>query len=167
MSVTKCARNTLGAVLMLFVLAGGALGMEFNDSSALKGLTEGKGVFLVDTDSPEKAALYMDVIKGTYQSMVQQKVKPDLIVVFIGPTVRFLSKEPSSELSESGEALTSIASSVKELDKLGVKLEICAIATDFFKVSNDALLPELNVIGNGFNSLIGYQNKGYGLVPIF
>jgi len=160
-------RSLLAAAFMLLVLASGSWGMAYNDASALAGLKEGKGVFLVDTDSPEKVALYLEIIQGTYQSMTQQQVKPDFIVLFIGPTVRFLSTVPFAELSKSGEALTSIAASLKALDKLGVRLEICAIATDFFKVPNDKLLPELEIIGNGFNSLIGYQNKGYGLVPIF
>lgn len=160
-------RCILPAVFILLLLATGSLAMEFKDSSALAGLTDGKGVFLVDTDNPEKTALYLDIIKGTYQSMAQQQVKPDFVVVFIGPTVRFLSTVPAAELAGSAEALSSIADSVAALGNLGVKQEICAIATDFFKVSNDKLLPELALIGNGFISLIGYQNKGYGLVPIF
>ena len=167
MTVKKPLGSIVATALMLLVLATSSWGADFKDASALAGLTEGKGVFLVDTDNPEKTALYLEIIKGTYQSMAQQQVKPEFIVVFIGPTVRFLSTEPAAELAGKGEALSSIAASITALSKLGIKLEICAIATDFFKVSNDKLLPELELIGNGFISLIGYQNKGYGLVPIF
>lgn len=100
--------------------------------------------------------------------MAAQKVKPDLIVLFIGPNVRFLTSAPEAELADKQkDTLASIAASIKGLKEKGVKMEICEIDTDFFKVPNDKLLPELKLIGNGFTSLIGYQNKGYGLVPVF
>ncbi len=166
MRVKGQLRCLVSVVFMLLLLTTGSWGMEINDAPALGGLQEGKGVFLVNSDNPEKTALYLEIIKGTYLSMAQQQVKPDFIVVFIGPTVRFLTTEPGAELAAHKEALTAITASVKALGDLGVALEICAIATDFFKVPNNKLLPELNLVANGFNSLIGYQNKGYGLVPI-
>lgn len=141
---------------------------QSNDAAALKGLKQGKGIFLLNVDSPQKAALYLNIINDTHKTMAAQKVKPDFVVVFVGATVRFLTTAPDAELAATQkEALASIAVSIKGLKEKGVKLEICEIATDFFKVSNDKLLPELNLIGNGFTSLIGYQSKGYGLVPIF
>lgn len=141
---------------------------QSNDAAALKGLKQGKGIFLLNVDSPQKAALYLNIINDTHKTMAAQKVKPDFVVVFVGATVRFLTTAPDAELAATQkEALASIAVSIKGLKEKGVKLEICEIATDFFKVSNDKLLPELKLIGNGFTSLIGYQSKGYGLVPIF
>lgn len=163
-------KNLLRAILpilCILLLATTAPAMDYKDTAALAGLTATKGVFLIDSDNPEKTALYLNIIKGTYQSMAAQQVKPDFVVVFIGPTVRFLSTQPAVELAKNREALTAIAHSVQELGKLGVKQEICAIATEFFKVPNNTVLPGLEIIGNGFTSLIGYQNKGYALVPIF
>lgn len=141
---------------------------QSNDAAALKGVKQGKGIFLLNVDSPQKAALYLNIISDTHKTMAAQKVKPDFVVVFVGATVRFLTTAPDAELAATQkEALASIAASIKWLKEKGVKLEICEIATDFFKVPNDKLLPELKLIGNGFTSLIGYQSKGYGLVPIF
>ncbi len=167
MRVRAQLRCIVSVVFMLLLLATGSWAMAINDASALAGLKEGKGIFLVKTGNPEKTALYLKIIKSAHQSMAQQQVEPDFIVVFIGPTVLFLTTEPSADLADDKEELAAIAALVTALDKLGVRLEVCAIATDFFKVANDKLWPELAIIGNGFNSLIGYQNKGYGLVPIF
>ncbi len=41
-----------------------------------------------------------------------------------------------------------------------------AIAAGLFKVDPKTFIPEVKPVGNTFISLIGYQAKGYGLVPI-
>jgi len=162
-------KKSLAALFMLVLLTTGvsAGAAEIDDAAALAGLKEGKGVYLVSLDNPQKLALYLEVIKGTHQSMAAQGVQPDFVLVFVGATVRFLSIEPGPELAEAKSALQSIAASVRELSKLGVRQEVCVIAADLFKVPRDKLLPETTLVGNGFSSLIGYQARGYGLVPIF
>lgn len=164
---TLKATLTVLALLATLVFAMNAPAVEYNDAAALKGVKTGKGIFLVNLDNPQKAALYLSIIKSTHESMEKQKTKPDFVVVFVGQTVRFLTTEPEAELaSKYKESLESIALSVKALNGKGVRQEVCVIATDFFKVSNDKLLPGLKPVGNGFTSLIGYQGKGYGLVPV-
>ena len=163
-------KMAMAALFMIISLTAGTnvWAGQSSDAAALKGVKQGKGIFLLNVDSPQKAALYLNIISDTHKTMTAQKVKPDFIVVFVGSTVRFLTTAPDAELAATQkEALASIAASIKGLKEKGVKLEICEIATNFFKVPNDKLLPELKLIGNGFTSLIGYQNKGYGLVPIF
>jgi len=164
------AKMVTAAIFMGFFLATGmnAWAGQVTDAAALKGVKQGKGIFLVSLDSPQKTALYLDIIKDTHESMAAQKARPDFIIVFVGPTVRFLTTAPDVELgAKQQEPLASIAASIKGLKAKGVKMEICQIATNFFKVSNDSLLPELKLVNNGFISLIGYQTKGFGLVPVF
>ena len=142
--------------------------VPINDSASLNGIKEAKGVFLIDFTNPKKTALYLDVIKGTYQGFVKQGVKPDMILVFIGQTVKYLSTKPDDELELEFESeLKSIAQTVKELHALGVRMEVCAVATKVFGVDNETILPGMEVIGDGFISLIGWQTQGYKLVPIF
>ena len=167
--VGTAVKMAMAAIILVFSLAAGGSvwAGQSNDTAALKGLSEGKGLFLVSLDNPQKAALYLDIINDTHKTMAAQKVKPDFIIVFVGATVRFLTTAPDAELLEKQkEALAAIAASVRELKKKGVRMEICEIATNFFKVSSGTLLPELKLIGNGFTSLIGYQSKGYRLVPV-
>lgn len=164
------AKMVMVAILVVFSLTVGmdAWAGQVTDAAALKGVKQGKGIFLIDLDSPQKTALYLNIIKDTHESMIAQKTKPDFIVVFIGPTVRFLTAEPDVALgAKPQESLASIAASIKALKAKGVKMEVCQVATTFFKVPTDSLLPELTLINNGFISLIGYQAKGYGLIPIF
>lgn len=139
-----------------------------DDSAALRGVDEAKGVFLIDFTNPKKTALYLDVIKGTHQGLVKQSVKPDLILVFIGQTVEYLTTKPDDELAFEYESeLGIIAQTVKDLHDLGVRMEVCAVATEVFGVDNATIFPEMEVVGDGFISLIGWQTQGYKLVPIF
>ncbi len=156
--------------MLLFVplLPAQAATAPINDAAALQGVKEGKGVFLIDFSDPKKTAFYLEIIRGTHAGLTRQGVKPDFVIVYIGPTVRFLSTRPDDELElEQGDALKAIAEQVTELSKLGVRQEICAIATRVFKVPNETILPGLTLVGDGFISLIGWQTQGYKLVPLF
>lgn len=139
-----------------------------NDAAALQSVKEGKGIFLIDFSDPKKTAFYLGIIKGTHAGLTRQGVKPNFVIVYIGPTVRFLSIAPDGELElEQGDALKAIAERVKELNQLGIRQEICAIATRVFKVPNETILPGLTLVGDGFISLIGWQTQGYKLIPLF
>ena len=139
-----------------------------NDAAALAGLKVGKGVFLIDFTNPKKTAFYLDVIRGTHTGMREQGVEPDFVLVFIGQTVAYLSTQPSDELAlEYEDELASIAETVSELSELGVRMEVCAVATRVFNIDNDTILSGMHIVGDGFISLIGWQNQEYKLVPIF
>ncbi len=160
----------MSAVLALLILLGSfsVAVAETNDAAALGDLKQGKGVFLVDIGEPGKLAFYLKAIAGTHQGMKAQGVTPDFILVYIGPSVKYLSTNPDEDLVfEHNDALQSIAEAVAALDELGVRQEICAVATQAFAIDDEALLPALTLVGDGFISLIGWQSQGYHLVPVF
>ncbi|MCU7845636.1 MAG: DsrE family protein [Candidatus Thiodiazotropha sp. (ex Monitilora ramsayi)] len=139
-----------------------------NDAAALIGVEATKSVFLIDFTNPKKTAFYMDIIRGTHDGLVRQGVTPNMVLVFIGQTVKYLSTEPEELLAmEYEEELKSIAESAKALKANGVRMEVCAVATKVFEVENSTVLPEMDVVGDGFISLIGWQTQGHKLVPIF
>ena len=139
-----------------------------NDQAALGDLKVGKGVFLVDIGEAKKLNFYLEVIQGTYKGMKEQGVEPEFILVFIGPSVKYLSTSPSPETEqEAGGVLLEIESNVEALAALGMKQEVCAVATRVFGVDNKTLLAGLTPVGDGFISLIGYQSQGYHLVPVY
>jgi len=139
-----------------------------NDAAALGDLKTGKSVFLVDIGEPKKLNFYLEVIQGTYKGMKNQGVEPDFILVFIGPSVKYLSTSSSegTELVADG-ILMEIESNVEALAALGVRQEVCAVATRVLGIDNKTLLPGLTLVGDGFISLIGYQSQGYHLVPVY
>ncbi len=139
-----------------------------DDSAALHGVKETKSVFLIDLSNPQKAAYYLELIRGTHEGLTRQGVTSNMVLVFIGETVKFLSTSPEDFVAmEYEDQLKSIANSSKELKKLGVRMEVCAVATRALSIDNDTILPEMKVVTDGFISLIGWQTQGHKLVPIF
>lgn len=139
-----------------------------NDKAALGNIKTGKSVFLVDIGDPKKLNFYLEVIQGTYHGMKSQGVEPDFILVYIGPSVKYLTTSPSDAVEkEAGDILLDIESNVASLSELGVRQEICAVATRVFGIDNNTLVSGLTLVGDGFISLIGYQAQGYHLVPVF
>ncbi len=157
-----------GGLMLIFLLLLSFDTAAYDDAAALKGVEQGRGLFLVDLADPGKTALYLEIIQGTHAGLKRQGVEPEFVVVYIGPTVRFLVSEPSDEMEmEFEDELTRIRTAIAALAELGVRQEVCAIATRVFGVDNTGLLPQLQLVGDGFISLIGYQSQGYRLVPIY
>ncbi|UTJ05732.1 DsrE family protein [Arcobacter roscoffensis] len=141
---------------------------QINDKVALNGIKEAKSVFLIDFTNVRKTAFYLNIIEGTHKGLVDQGVKPKMVLVFIGETVKYLStKQDEAFEMENEEHLESIQNSIKRLANLGVRMEVCAVATKVFKIDNNTIPKEMDIIADGFISLIGWQTQDYKLVPIF
>lgn len=139
-----------------------------DDSAALGDMKTGKAVFLVDIGDSKKLNFYLEVIQGTHKGMKSQGVTPDFILVYIGPSVKYLTSTPSEETEKlAGGVLMDIESNIAALAQLGVKQEICAVATGVFGINNKTIFSGLTLVADGFISLIGYQAQGYHLVPVF
>ena len=139
-----------------------------DDSAALGTLKTGKAVFLVDIGDPVKLNFYLEIIQGTHKGMISQGVTPDFILVYIGPSVKYLTATPSAETEKlSGAVLMDIETNIEALARLGIRQEVCAVATRVFNIENKSVFPDLTLVADGFISLIGYQAQDYHLVPVF
>ncbi len=167
MKILKCKFFTLIITLMFFSVSP-VSAKTIDDSAALGNLKTGKAVFLIDIGDPKKLNLYLQVIQGTHKGMKSQGVSPDFILVYIGPSVKYLTSSPSAETEKlAGDILMDIESNIEALEKLGIKQEVCAVATRVFGIDNKTIFPGLTLVADGFISLIGYQAQGYHLVPVF
>lgn len=163
-------RVVVRGVLMVFlaalaVPAGGAEKAPL-DRVALQGVKVGKGVFDINLADAQRLPLYLGVIEETLDGLKAQGVKPELVVAFRGTAVKLVSSERNGFDREQQAALAEADELIRDLAKAGVRFEACAIATRLFGVDNKSILPQVKVVGNTFNSLIGYQAKGYALIPI-
>lgn len=139
-----------------------------NDARALSGVENAKGVFFFDFDDPQKLATYLQIVENSHAGFERQGVDPDLVMIFIGPTVKYLTTDPAPAIARDHPAkMMEIEQNISDLAELGVRLEVCAVATDVFGVDNDTLMPGLHLTADGFVALIGYQEQGYNLVPLF
>jgi intracellular sulfur oxidation DsrE/DsrF family protein len=155
-------RKSVYLTVMALVFSLSVIGLAWGDGAptdreALKGLDTGKVIFDVRISDPEKLIFNLELIKETFEGMQRQGVKPVMVVAFRGSGVKLLGREGTTE---------EIRDLVADLKTKGVRIEVCAVATRVFKVDNSALIPDVVLVGNVITSLIGYQNKGYALVPI-
>jgi intracellular sulfur oxidation DsrE/DsrF family protein len=147
-------------MVMLFLLIcspAGHAAQQPDDREALTGLKSAKVIFDVRVADLEKLVFNLELFDETWEGLVAQGVKPEMVIAFRGAGVKLLTTAAIDE-----EALDLI----RELKKKGVRLEACAVALRIFKVDPAGLLPEVKLVSNVLNSLIGYQNKGYAMVDI-
>ncbi len=160
------------SVFSLLLLLGGhaAYAAERpNDAHALAGVQTGKVVFDINIPGDaKKMALYMKVIAQTHEDLTKQNVKPDMILAFRGKAVTLVStKKPDGLPLDDEEALDEMAKILADLQKKGVRVEACSVATELFGVANDSLLPGIIPVGNTFVSLTGYHAQGYASIPVY
>ena len=144
----------------------GAEGLD--NRAALGELENVKAVYDVRKSNPRALDVYLKAILTNVENLEKEAVRADLVMVFIAQSVKFVNTEPTLEdEADYGEALASIARSVAALQEQGVRMEACNGATRAFDVDNDTLLPGIEPVRSGFISLMGYQNNGYALVPVY
>lgn len=153
----------LGLATSLVLVAVPALASEtLDNSAALQGIEKTKSVFLIKFDNASRTDSFMKAIRATHEGLLEQDVRSDMVIVFIGKAVRFPTTEPEATLFEADdEARQSIAATAKELKTLGVRMEVCGAATERFGVDNESVLDEMTVVENDFISLIGWQSQGH------
>jgi len=155
-------------VSIVFVLSStpNSFGDEYN---ALKGVKSVKAVFDMRVGNPKVAAVHLDLIHKTFkdQNLTIKSKKPDLVVIFMGPAVKLVSKTRKGFTPEEQKQLDAIAGIISNMAKDGIKMEICMAAVHLTHVDPDSILPEIKQLGNGWISAIGYQLNGYALISDF
>ena len=171
--VWKSLLMALGVASLCFIM--GALSAplaaerQSEGYASLRGITNVKSVFDFRIADSKSAALHLSVIRRTCadQALVTGKQKPVFALVFSGPSVKLLSQKREGLTPEEAKLRDDIAQHVAALFKDGIRLEVCQIALGLLGVDTATILPELNLVGNGFISLIGYGKQGYVSVPVY
>ena len=151
---------------LLFIAVSQGFGEDYE---ALKGLKSVKAVFDVRVANPKSAALSLKLIHDTFKdkNIMAVTKKPAFVVIFIGPSVKLISKNKEGFSPEEQKILDEIATTISEMSKDGIKLEICLFAAKVFNVDPASVLPGIKHVPNGWVSLIGYEAKGYSLIPAY
>ena len=163
------ATMIMSMVLSMALLVVNAVNVSAEEYAVLEGLKSVKAVFDVRAGSPDSAAAQLGMIHKMFKDSSLRKVTehPEFVLVFIGPSVKLVSTNTKGFSAEEKQTLAKIAKTIKEMDKDGIKLEICIAAVNAMGVDPASILPEIKHVGNGWITLIGYQAKGYSLVPVY
>lgn len=146
---------------------GRAQAAPLNDAQALRGLTSVKGVFMIDLDNPRHLAHVLAVVEMTDTGMARQGVQPHLVVVIIGPGVAFLTRDRRGIPYKEERPVAEVQAQVKNLHDMGIPVKACGVALKGMDVDPGDLIPQVQPVANGFVEAIGYQARGYQLVPVY
>lgn len=138
-----------------------------NDASSLNGLKNSKVVFDITQGNPQKLLGRLKLIEKTADMMIAEGVKPDFVLAFRGPASFYASRDREIIPLDSHDVADQIAAQISKMDtNKGLKFEQCSIATGFLKIKNESIYPQIQVVGNSWISLAGYQNQGYAYIPV-
>ena len=157
----------ISLLLALLTLFNVAQAEKPSDADALQGINTGKVIWDVTLSKPSRLLFVMRVIDETYEDLVRQDVKPDMVFTFHGRVLKLLSSQPLELDLDEEVALEELLALIQTLsNKPGVKMESCSIASRILGIDNSTIISAVKPVGNTFVSLIGYQQKGYALIPI-
>jgi intracellular sulfur oxidation DsrE/DsrF family protein len=109
----------------------------------------------------------MQLIYDTYTELVAIKKNPVFVVVFMASAVKLISSNRTEFSADDQKYLDEIADTVTKMSKAGIELKACLAAVKYFGVEPASIQSEIKHVGNGWISEIGYQAKGYSLVPVY
>ena len=135
---------------------------------ALNGVKGVKAVFDVSLASPQTANTVFWAVKNVYEDENVRALpeRPQVAVVFRGAAVKLISTNRDGFDDSDQEALNEFANLIRQMKKDGAKIEVCGYAVKVLGVDPSTILPEVDHVGNGFISIVGYQAQGYSAVTI-
>ena len=156
-------------ILVFVLLLGTALNVQaanLQNDAALDGVTKTNAIF--DISPGGKRLLgQLNVIYKTHEQLVEFGHKPKFVLAFRGSATKFVTIDDKYVTPKELAIKKLIQEKIKEFKDLGATMELCGIAAKGKRVGNDDFLPGIEVVANGYISVIGYQSKGYSLVPIY
>ena len=166
-------KRTKSTILALIFLAGllstTTVSFAGQEGDALDGLKSVKAIFDFRLGDMKATALFLGAIHETYKGKDIAAVteKPEFRVVFLGPAVKLITNKREGVSPEDHKVLDAIRDRISAMAKDGIKLEICLFAARLFNVDPTTVYSDIRQIENGVVSLIGYQAKGFSLVPLY
>ena len=158
---------TLFILTVLFVLLASPAFASGYDN-ALKGVTKYNALFEFSQGDPKMANLIFWAVRNSYQvdEVKSLKEKPNVVVVFHGPAVKLISSDKSPFNAAQSAEVDKFQDTIRQMKKEGVRFEVCLYAAKVVGVDEKTIMPEIDRVGNGFVSVIGYQMQGYAVVRI-
>jgi len=159
-------KNLLLLISLLLLPLSTTFAAPFNNNDALQDLTEVKAVFDINQADPHILKLRLELIEESYQQLKAAGVTPTFVLTFRGKASFFLT----SGLKYIDIIDLSVKNDIKilleQFSEQKIPMKQCAIAARLSDINTDDFLPQIEVVTNGYVSLMGYQNKGYAFIPM-
>lgn len=159
-------RMLLWLLVFLFSSFTAAQSGEYRQSQSLQGITTAKVYFDVNVGAPKKLVLRLSLIDKTISQLEAAGVKPDVVIAFRGKASKFVTNGKWYVEKEEQAAKITVHKWLETFSLKGIHMEQCLIAANLHGIAPEDVRPELDVTMNGYISMIGYQNRGFAMVPM-
>ena len=161
-------KRTILTLMIFFFLCStiAAFSDGYANKRALHNLSTAKTYFDVNMGIAKKLVTRLKLSDTTYEQLTAAGVRPEFVVGFRGKASRFVTNGNEYVPEEDLAAKKEVHSLVKRLQERGIPMEQCLIAAGFQFVDPEDILPEIELVQNGYISMIGYQTKGFAQVPM-
>ena len=167
-SVFTAARRLSAAVLIAssFVTVACAQSGPPSNKDALQGMQEMKIAFDITSGNAKALLGRLEVIDLTRKQLMADGVEPHFVIAMRGDASYFAQTDLSKLKPEDREIGEKIAAKLKELrGAKGVdSLVQCAVSLPPRKLSPEGVMSDVKVVGNGWITLVSYQQKGYSYI---
>ena len=158
-------KKSIAAVLCILITTVAFAGPAGTVKS-LTGVKQARIVVDVNVGDPDLLLKRMDLLDKTYRQLVDAGKKPVVVVAFRAKASFFITKGDAYVAPEQRYAKSDMKEWIEHFSKLGVTIEQCALAAGMLKIDLKDFLPQVEVVENGYVSLIGYQHQGYAYLPM-
>ena len=159
-------KKSIYVCMCLFLASAMAFAAQFDNEKALKGLSSVKIVCDVNVGDPDLLLTRMYFLDTTYSQLLDAGVTPAIVISFRGKASLFITKNDKYIKAEHRKQRIEMKKWIKHFKELGFTIEQCYIAAKSHKIDTKDFLPQVNIVENGYISLIGYQSKGYAFLPM-
>ena len=159
-------RFGVSVFLVFCVFLAPAWGGSYDNSAALGGLQTAKVYFDVNQGDAKKLIVRLDLLNRTVEQIREAGLNAEVVVGIRGGATKLVTRGTGHFKEEDIQYSDQIKKWIADFKAKGFVLEQCAIAAEFMKIDAADFLPEITLVANGYVSMIGYQNKGYAVVPM-
>jgi len=155
------------SIVVFFLVMSSLTVASAEEYDGMKGVNSVNAIFDMRDGNLQTAVVHLNLIHDTYKELVAMKKNPVFVVVFMASAVKLISSDHSGFTTEEQQSLKEIDRIISRMSKAGIRVEVCLFAVKLFWVEPASILPEIQQVDNGWISEIGYQAKGYSLVPVY
>ncbi len=159
-------KKIISLFVFLFILFTAAGLPAAPAAKSLQGLKQVKIVCDMNVGDPKLLITRMELLDRTYRQIAGSGAKTTVVVAFRGKASLFITKGDGYVGAEGKDAKPKVRSWIEQFKKNGFILEQCALAAEMLDIDVKDILPEVDVVENGYVSLVGYQQQGYAFLPM-
>ena len=138
------------------------------DSMTSAEIVSGKVVWDISIrTTPKDFLINVSSIREAYDALTAFGVEPDMVFVFRGQSIPWLSDSHTQGRSWSSKTINQIKQILVELqDQPGIRMVADAVSGKRIKERAPDLMPSVIVVENAFVELINYQARGYAIIQL-